>query len=103
MSANILEDLHIALVLECIRIARKDGAEFLVSDYVRVHAALFPEDEEKLRRRGGDTLAETAGGRLSDYAKSHNGQQGPFIEKVAPAPDPKYRIVGAGKSVCGVA
>ena len=89
---------HIANVLTCIRLVRGDGFEFAVSDYERIHAALYPEDEERLRVEPGHTLHETVGGRLYDYFTHRNGCDGPVIEKLSDAPDPRYRIASGSRT-----
>jgi len=85
---------HIGRVLACIRLVRGDGWEFRVSEYEPIHAALYPEYEQRLKSEPGHTLHETVGGRLYDYWKHANGIHGPRIERLSPTPDPRYRISG---------
>ncbi len=86
---------HIGRVLACMHLVRGDVWEFRVSDYESIHAAIYPEDEERLRTEKGHTLHDTAGGRLYDYWQNVNGEHGPSIERLSGAPDPRYRIAGA--------
>jgi len=84
---------HIGNVLACIQLVRGDEWEFRVSDYEPIHAALYPEDEERLWAEAGHSLHATVGGRLYDYWMHVNGEYGPSIERLAEAPDARYRIV----------
>lgn len=86
---------NIGRVLECIKLIR-GNQKFRTWDYFEpVYVALYPEDEDRLKDEGGQSVRQTIAGRLFDYFKNENGTKGPRIERLSPVPESnaEYKIV----------